>query len=134
KLPRSVVDNSKVSDHHAIIPTEQPLLLDELNDRERKIYDLVVKRFLAVLSDPYEYEEVTIHAEIAHESFLTRENFVKKPGWKEIYGETSSEDQTLEKLRDLKKGDRLRNKQVSLTSGETKPPSRFTEGTLLHAM
>lgn len=58
KLSKSVVDNAKVSDHHAIIPTEQRVVLGDLQDQERKIYDLVIKRFLAVLSDPYEFEQI----------------------------------------------------------------------------
>src|SRR5690625_3217522 len=132
KLPRSVVDNSKVTDHHAIIPTEQPLLLHELNERERKIYDLVINRFFAVLSEPYEYEEISIRAEIDGEHLFAKGNFVKKAGWKEFYGH--SDDVASEAFRQLKKGDIITRAQVSLTTGETKPPSRFTEGTLLHAM
>lgn len=132
KLPRSVVDNSKVTDHHAIIPTEQPLLLHELNERERKIYDLVINRFFAVLSDPYEYEEISIRAKIDGEHLFAKGNFVKKAGWKELYGH--SDDVASEAFRQLKKGDIITRAQVSLTTGETKPPSRFTEGTLLHAM
>src|SRR5699024_984270 len=93
KLPKSVVDNSKVSDHHAIIPTEQPVVLADLNDKERKIYDLVVKRFLAVLSEPYEYEQTTIVAEIAKERFTAKGKIVKKQGWKEIYDRSNTTEQ-----------------------------------------
>ena len=85
KLGKSVVDNAKVSDHHAIIPTEQHVILSDLTDQERRIYDLVVKRFLAVLSDPHEYEQTTIHAEIENERFRARGKVIKKQGWKEIY-------------------------------------------------
>src|SRR5699024_10668941 len=67
KLSKSIVDNQKVSDHHAIIPTEENVILADLDDKERKIFDLVVKRFLAVLSEPYEYEQTTINANIAGE-------------------------------------------------------------------
>jgi len=136
RLPKSVVDNSKVSDHHAIIPTEESVILEDLDDRERKIYDLVVKRFLAVMADPYEYEQTTIFTQIDNETFVAKGKVVKKQGWKEIYNnryddDTDSDDQ---QLPVVKKGDQFNNVKLSLTSGETKPPERFTEGALLHAM
>src|SRR5699024_3494803 len=86
-LPKSVVNDKEVSDHHAIIPAEEPVDLTELGSNERKIYDLVVKRFLAVLSDPFEYEETQITAEVQGDSFSTKENTTIQLGWKEIYGE-----------------------------------------------
>src|SRR5690625_4454555 len=136
RLPKSVVDNSKVSDHHAIIPTEESVILEDLDDRERKIYDLVVKRFLAVMGNPYEYEQTTIFTQIDNETFVAKGKVVKKQGWKEIYNnryddDTDSDDQ---QLPVVKKGDQFNNVKLSLTSGETKPPERFTEGALLHAM
>ncbi|SEP87091.1 DNA topoisomerase-3 [Virgibacillus subterraneus] len=131
KLPKSVVDNSKVSDHHAIIPTEQPVILAELNDKERKIYDLVVKRFLAVLADPYEYEQTTIEVKIDNERFTTKGNIVKKLGWKEIYQENNTSEQQLPAIQ---QGESFSNVKMTQTSGETKPPERFTEGGLLQAM
>lgn len=137
KLPKSVVDNSKVSDHHAIIPTEQPVLLDELNDKERRIYDLVIKRFLAVLSDPYEYEQTTVYAGILNEKFVANGRIVKKQGWKEIYDHRfidADEKNEEQQLPTLDKGESLAKVTIHLTTGETKPPSRFTEGTLLQAM
>ncbi len=78
KLPKSVVDNAKVTDHHAIIPTEESVILEDLDNQERKIYDLVVKRFLAVLSEPYEYEQMTMTGKIGNETFIARGNAVKK--------------------------------------------------------
>ncbi|GGA66402.1 DNA topoisomerase III [Ornithinibacillus halotolerans] len=135
KLPKSVVDNSKVSDHHAIIPTEEAVVLMDLDDKERKIYDLVVKRFLAVLMDPYEYEQTTIHASIGMEQFTAKGKVVKKQGWKAVYDrnfeEELSDDQ---RLPILKQGDSFTNVTSKLTSGETKPPERLTEGALLQAM
>lgn len=131
KLSKSVVDNAKVSDHHAIIPTEQPVILAELNDKERKIYDLVVKRFLAVLSEPYEYEQTTIEAQIMDERFTAKGNIVKKQGWKEIYNENDNAEQ---RLPAIQQGEIITDVKISLTSGETKPPERFTEGGLLQGM
>ncbi|RYG73727.1 DNA topoisomerase III [Lentibacillus lipolyticus] len=131
KLPKSVVDNKQVSDHHAIIPTEEPVHTSDLNDKERKIYDLVVKRFLAVLSDPHEYEQVTVEAQIDGEHFTAKGKNIKKQGWKELFndGETAEAQ-----LPDVQEGASFSGVVLKLTTGETKPPERFTEGALLQAM
>ncbi len=140
---KAFVDDSKVSDHHAIIPTEEPAFLNDLSAREKKIYDLVVKRFLAVLYPPFEYEQTTIRADIDGESFIARGKIVLKEGWKEIYtGQYEGEDEEAEDINqpgeqtlpELKKGDHLRITGLKQTSGETSPPPRFNEGTLLKAM
>lgn len=130
-LPKSVVNNAQVTDHHAIIPTEEPVDISALGSNERKIYDLVVKRFLAVLSDPYEYEEAKMTAEIEGERFVTKSNTVQKLGWKEVYESTSEK---ANQLANLTKGAGIANSNLQLTEGETKPPERLTEGTLLKAM
>ncbi|HZG79781.1 MAG TPA: DNA topoisomerase III [Brevibacillus sp.] len=139
KANKSFVDDSKVSDHHAIIPTEQSVLLSDLSDRERKIFDLVVKRFLAVLFPAFEYEQTTIQAKIGSERFIARGKTVLAQGWREVYdydvededSKSGVSEQTLPKIA---KGDRLRLQSVSQTKGETKPPEPFTEATLLTAM
>src|SRR5699024_416573 len=77
-LPKSVVNDKQVTDHHAIIPTEEAVFLDELASNERRIYDLVIKRFLAALSEAYEYEETRIDAVVQRESFSTKENITLK--------------------------------------------------------
>ncbi|AFS78145.1 DNA topoisomerase 3 [Gottschalkia acidurici 9a] len=139
KASKSFVDNSKVSDHHAIIPTEQTVFLDSLNDKERKIYDLVVKRFLAVLYPPFEYEQTTIKVKIDNEIFIAKGKVVISQGWKEIYQNNFDEDDTNDEIKEqvlpnISKGDALAIDNISRVSGETKPPSRFNEGTLLSAM
>jgi DNA topoisomerase III len=139
KENKSFVDNSKVSDHHAIIPTEQHVSLSSLGDKERRIYDLVVKRFFAVLYPPFEYEQTTIKAKIGEEFFIARGKIVKVQGWKEVYenvfeDEDSKDDVNEQILPDLNKGDILKVSAISQTKGETKPPSPFNEGTLLSAM
>lgn len=135
KLPKSVVDNAKVSDHHAIIPTEESVILEDLDDKERRIYDLVVKRFLSVLMDPYEYEQTTIHAAISSEAFTAKGKVVKKQGWKAIYDRHFDEEETDDqRLPVIKQGEEFTPVTVSLTKGETKPPERLTEGALLQAM
>ena len=140
----SFVDNKKVSDHHAIIPTEQFVDLSHMTNEERKIYDLVVRRFLAVLMPPFTYDETTMKAEAGEGIFTARGKIVQSQGWKEAY-ETEvfsgeDEDETAEelpkeqKLPELKKGEKLKIEKTELTAGKTKPPARFNEATLLSAM
>lgn len=130
---KSFVDDKKVSDHHAIIPTEQTALLTDLSDKERKIFDLVVKRFLAVLSKPFVYEQTTINAKIGGETFTARGKRVIAAGYKEVYGfdEESDDDQVLPVLEE---GMKLPISRLIQTQGKTQPPAYFNEGTLLSAM
>ncbi|MCI9418074.1 MAG: DNA topoisomerase III [Eubacterium sp.] len=137
----SFVDDKKVSDHHAIIPTEQFVQLDHMTVEERKIYDLVVRRFLAVLCPPFEYEQIVMRAEAAGESFAARGKTVKTLGWKEAYEspEDLDEEEVEHEIREqilpeIKKGSRLSIDQQKVTSGKTKPPAPFNEATLLSAM
>ena len=140
----SFVDDKKVSDHHAIIPTEQFVQLDHMTNEERKIYDMVVRRFLAVLYPAFLYEQVNMEAKAAGETFAASGKVVKSQGWKEVY-EGSLEDDCEEEVEDerklkdqrlpeLKAGIRLKVLKTSLNTGKTKPPARFTEATLLAAM
>ena len=140
----SFVDDKKVSDHHAIIPTEQFVQLDHMTNEERKIYDMVVRRFLAVLYPAFLYEQVNMEAKAAGEIFAASGKVVKSQGWKEVY-EGSLEDDYEEEVEDerklkdqrlpeLKAGTRLKVLKTSLNTGKTKPPARFTEATLLAAM
>ncbi|WP_195989235.1 DNA topoisomerase III [Clostridium sp. D53t1_180928_C8] len=135
---KSFVDNSKVSDHHAIIPTEEKPNLSNLSSEERKIYDLVVKRFLSVLLPPFEYVQTTIEGKVEGERFIAKGKVISSKGWKKLYDkldEDSSEDDIKEQvLPNVKKGDKFTVESVSLNKGETKPPARFNEGTLLSAM
>lgn len=134
------VDNSKVSDHHAIIPTEQFVQLDHMTVDERRIYDLVVRRFLSVMYPPCEYEQTSLTAEIGGERFVARGQIVKKQGWREVYDDQPEEEEETENevrgqnLPDLKQGDVLKGLSVSVTEGKTKPPAPFNEATLLSAM
>ena len=140
----SFVDEKKVSDHHAIIPTEQFVQLDHMTNEERKIYDMVVRRFLAVLYPASQYEQVTMEAKAAGETFAASGKVIKSLGWKEVYegrADDDLEDDTDDekKLKDqrlpeMKTGTRLKILKTSLNTGKTKPPARFTEATLLAAM
>ena len=137
------VDDKKVSDHHAIIPTEQFVQLDHMTNEERKIYDMVVRRFLAVLYPPFLYEQVTMEGKAVGESFTASGKVIRSQGWKEVYEgsyEEEEEDQEEEqkpkdqRLPDVTSGTKMKILKASVNNGKTKPPARFTEATLLAAM
>lgn len=135
------VNDAKVSDHHAIIPTEQYVQLSALLNEERRIYDLVVRRFLAVLLPPCVYEETVIRASIEKECFTARGKRMVEKGWQEAYEDNryDEEDEAKEGVREqnlplLEAGMKIGQPKISLREGKTKPPARFTEGTLLSAM
>lgn len=142
KATKRFVDNSKVTDHHAIIPTEQYVNLGSLGNEERHIYDLIVKRFLAVLSPVSEYELTTVELEAAGELFSAKGKIIKADGWKAVYegqGKTDDEDDDDEEkddqsLPDIKKGEAYPITSIRAISGKTKPPARYNEATLLSAM
>lgn len=138
KANKAFVDNSKVSDHHAIIPTEQAPSFSSFNDKERKIYDLVVKRFLAVLYPPFEYTQIILSAKIGEETFIARGKTIISQGWKEVYennfNDDESEDISEQTLPNINVGDVLKVSSLNQTKGQTKPPAPFNEGTLLSAM
>ena len=134
KANKNYVDNSKVSDHHAIIPTEEKGNLANLNREEKNIYDLVVKRFLSVLMPNYEYEQTTIVVDIAKEIFIAKGNITKNKGWKRLYDNLKDEEEENQELPNLKKGDKVTIVSVNKVKKETTPPSRFNEATLLSAM
>lgn len=138
KARKSFVDNSKVSDHHAIIPTEQPVFLNQLSDKEKRIYDLVVKRFIAALYPPFQYQQTTIRAKIGDQDFIARGKRVLAPGWKEVYENNyhneDGPEEGEQKLPSVNKGDVLKVGRIVETEGQTKPPAYLNEGTLLSAM
>lgn len=133
------VDDSKVSDHHAIIPTEQYVDLTHMTSEERKIYDLVVRRFLAVLYPPAEFEQISVKASVKGEHFAAKGETIREVGWRAVYDsdiEEEDEDDSLKNqvLPELKKGQSLPVKKLEVTEGKTKPPAHYTEATLLTSM
>ena len=138
---RYLVNNAKVTDHHAIIPTEEQPELWRLSGPERNIYDLVVRRFLAVLLPPFQYEEVTLKVKVGNEILHARGKIVKDQGWKAAYDrsfvleeEDADEDEREQSLPELKQGDKLSVQWARTQTGQTAPPKRYTEATLLTAM
>ncbi|MDU6540787.1 DNA topoisomerase III [Clostridium sp.] len=133
KANKNYVDNSKVSDHHAIIPTEEKGSLANLSSDEKHIYDLVVKRFLSVLLPAYEYEQTTVTVNIGKETFSAKGNITKSKGWKMLY-DNLNDDEDSQELPHLNKGDNIIIKSVNKVKKQTTPPARFNEATLLSAM
>ncbi|MDR3596720.1 DNA topoisomerase III [Clostridium sp.] len=138
---KSFVDDSKVSDHHAIIPTEQRVSLGSLSSEERNVYDLVVKRFLSVLLPPFEYIQTSIKVKIGNDIFRAKGKVITAKGWKMVYDkldefDENNEEETLKEqvLPKLIKGDKIKINNVETKKHQTKPPARFNEGTLLSAM
>ncbi|MFE5317421.1 DNA topoisomerase III [Paenibacillus sp. NPDC056579] len=146
-VTKRIVDDSKVSDHHAIIPTEQAPLLHTLSADERKLYDLIVRRFIALFYPVFRYDETSVTVELGGERFYAKGRVTKDAGWKALYGQdtasTSSdndqdEDNELDSQRQslpaLKLGETLREAQCSLEKRQTQPPARYTEAALLSVM
>ena len=135
KVNKSFVDDKKVSDHHAIIPTEQFVQLEHMTNEERKIYDLVVRRFFSVLYPPFEYEQTLMRGEAGGETFTAKGRIVKNQGWKEVYQQEDQEqDEEFQNLSDAEQGNHFHIDRVDITQGKTKPPAPFNEATLLSAM
>ena len=139
RTDKRFVDDSKVSDHHAIIPTEQFVQLDHMSSEERKIYDLVVRRFLAVLYPPCEYEQIKLTGTCAGEKWTAGSRMMKEAGWQQAYeSEWEEEDDdslmTVTSMPKLEKGRKDTVMRPKVSEGQTKPPAYYNEGTLLTAM
>ncbi len=133
------INDKKVSDHHAIIPTEQYVQLEHMTSDERRIYDLAVRRFLAVFYPPFECEQIQVTAVMGEEIFTARGRKIKNPGWKEVYESALSDEADAEELQSQElpafvEGERFKDVNLKITEGKTKPPAPFNEGTLLSAM
>ena len=130
KPNKRIFDNAKVSDHFAIIPTLQaPKSLTEI---EAKLYDMVVKRFLAVFYPAAEFMVTTRISVAAGHSFQTNGKVMVKPGWLAVYGREVQEDDA--NLVAVKAGEMVAVENVDVNALKTKPPARYTEATLLSAM
>lgn len=135
KGSKGFVDNSKVSDHHAIIPTEEKLIPSNLSESERKIFDLVAKRFLSVLYPPYKYEELRIELELCGETFVATGRHPVQLGWKEIYAKDKALEEDKENnLLPVLENSLVQVKSIFEVEGQTSPPPLFNEASLLSAM
>ncbi|MBF0502632.1 MAG: DNA topoisomerase 3 [Candidatus Riflebacteria bacterium] len=135
---RRVFDNTKVSDHHAIIPTEQKVTdVRAWRPDEQKVYDMIVRRFLAAFMGDLEYEATNVVIKAENELFKANGRVVTKPGWRTLYDREPSrddEDELEPPLPSLKKGDIRSIKEAELLTKQTKPPAPYTEASLLQAM
>ncbi len=130
KPNKRIFDNAKVSDHFAIIPTMQAPRAGALSDAEQRIYDLVVRRFLAVFFPPAEYLNTTRVTVVEGESFRTEGRVLVNPGWLAVHGREGKDDT----LVPISSGERVHTDAIELLALATKPPARYTEATLLSAM
>jgi DNA topoisomerase-3 len=133
------VDDTKVRDHHAIIPTEERVKPESLSADERALWELVARRFLAVLSPPCRFTSIRLLTEAAGERFVTRGTRMIEAGWRAVAGpidegERDEEELPEQSLASHRPGERLRVNDVQVKQGFTKPPPRYTEGTLVAAM
>ncbi|WP_068614382.1 DNA topoisomerase III [Paenibacillus tuaregi] len=144
-LTKRIVDDSKVSDHHAIIPTEETVILNALNSDERKLYDLIVRRFISLFYPAARYDNVNVTVEIDKESLHAKGTTIKESGWHAVYdgegfdeNESDDNDADEEKagrtLPELHVGQEVQVKRVIITKGRTLPPKRYTEAALLSQM
>ena len=164
RTSKSFVDDKKVSDHHAIIPTEEYVQPEHMTNDERKVYDLVIRRFISVLYPAFEYEQTLLKADAGGELFTAKGKIIKSSGWKAVYEADASgsvyrpdgdfeedfngrfddadyfEDnfssfcQAEQPHLALKQGIILTISRITVNAHKTKPPARFTEATLLSAM
>ncbi|WP_026677990.1 DNA topoisomerase III [Fictibacillus gelatini] len=132
-LAKRVFNDDKVTDHHAIIPTDEPLHLGDLSTDERKLYDLIVRRFLALFYPAYRYETVHVQLEVEGETFTARETSIIDKGFKTVTGKDDEEDSS-KPLSSLTVGQTLSVKNEKLEKKLTEPPARFTEADLLSKM
>ncbi|AOY98137.1 DNA topoisomerase III [Cupriavidus sp. USMAHM13] len=133
KPNKRIFDNSKISDHFAIIPTLQAP--KNLSEPEQKLYDLVVRRFLAVFFPAAEFQVTTRVTEVAGHHFKTEGKVLVNPGWLEIYGrEAQGKDDKDANLVPVAKGEKVKTDKVEAVGLTTKPPARYNEATLLSAM
>ncbi len=130
KPNRRIFDNRKISDHFAIIPTLQAP--GHLSEAEAKLYDLVVRRFLAAFFPSAEYLQTTRITRVGEAQFRTEGRVLQVPGWLAVYGKTIQEESA--NLPAIAQGEKVKTLEVAATAHQTRPPARFTEATLLSAM
>src|SRR5918912_252624 len=140
-----VVNDARVDDHHAIIPTDIEHDLADFSPDERRVFDLVAKRFLAVFHPPARYQRTTVITFVEDERFRTRGKITLEAGWRAVYGLESEEeklarqeeegpDDSTAEIPPLERGQAVRCVEAEVEAKETKPPPRYTEATLLSAM
>jgi DNA topoisomerase-3 len=126
---KRIFDNAKISDHFAIIPTL--IAARHLNEAEQKLYDFVVRRFLAAFYPPAEFLTTTRITRVAGEPFRSEGKILVEPGWKVVYGQEAQDEATLTPVAE---GEQVATERIDVAKLVTRPPPRYNEGTLLSAM
>lgn len=139
---KRIIDNSKVTDHHAIIPTDGKLRVDSLTEEEKKVFSLVAARFLAVFYPYYRYETTKVYAMVEQEQFLSKGTVVLEEGWQAVEKalvpatatKKKKKDEEEQKLPALTEGEQRKIEKAAVQKKKTKPPTPYTESSLLSAM
>lgn len=147
RVASRVINDTKVTDHHAIVPTEQPLQIAALSSDERKLYDLIAKRYISLFYPAYRYKEIKVQIEIDGEIFHIKGTKVIDLGWKKLYGghvpaetahetgaESLGEEIIFDELPEIKEGMTFPVRRCELLEGRTTPPPRYSEAGLLTEM
>ncbi|HVW17673.1 MAG TPA: DNA topoisomerase 3 [Solirubrobacteraceae bacterium] len=136
-----VVDDAKVTDHHAIVPTNAEHRLERMGSDDRRVYDLVVRRFLAIFHPEAVFENTTVETTVAGHVFRTTGKVLIEPGWRAVYGESADDgaqaddDEAREQtLPRLEQGERVRTREAQSLEKQTKPPGRYSDASLLGVM
>ncbi|WP_391575157.1 DNA topoisomerase 3 [Cohnella sp.] len=141
-ISKRIVDDSKVTDHHAIIPTEQVVMLNALSNEERRLYDLIVRRFISLFYGPARFDQVAVIVQAVGETLSAKGTTIKNAGWRAVYDGQSMEDEESDEstddkdtlLPELREGEALEVKLCRIQTGRTSPPKRYTEAALLTQM
>ena len=134
---KRVFDSRKLTDHHAIIPTGKLSSFDRLSEAEKKLLDLIIRRFIAVFYDHYEYESIRVITKVGEYRFLSLGRIVRNPGWLSVYDfgiDGDNEEGEREPLPYLDEGDSVDVTRLKMEKKQTEPPKRYTEATLIDAM
>jgi DNA topoisomerase-3 len=136
-----VVNDAKVTDHHAIIPTREHHRVDKMSDDDKRVYDLVARRFLAVFHPDAVFENTRLETTVSEHVFRTRGRVLLEPGWRGVYGEgldrddrDDSDEGADQQLPKLERGENVKTLEVAAAEKETKPPRRYSDASLLAAM
>src|SRR5690606_36936983 len=133
-LARKVFNNDKVTDHHAIIPTDERPTLANLSADERKLYDMIVRRFLALFYPIYRYETINVSFQVGDESFSATESSIIEIGFKAVTGKSDEEVYIEHRLDNLRAGQTFTVNHIQMDKKWTEPPLRYSEADLLSKM
>ncbi|KAF0821795.1 DNA topoisomerase III [Cytobacillus firmus] len=132
-LAKRVFNNEKVTDHHAIIPTEERVHLGDLSPDERKLYEMILRRFLAIFHNPYKYETIHAAIDVNGETFTARETAVIDLGYRKV--ERNTEEETgKQSLKNISKGQSFTLQNAESAAKLTEPPLRYSEADILTQM